>query len=700
MRLIVFIMMLLLSFFPAFADQSLKIKPSFDYNLLALIAVVVFMIAVSVIFWMFKMRSINRMLAESEIRNSLLSDAILEGIGVRKDGKIVEVNRAFLQITGYSREELIKCDFIEDIVHPDYRDFLKNRKNLEHADSYEIKIIRKDLSEIFIEIEAHSVKWQGEIYRVAVIKNVDEKHKTINALRESEAKLRAIFEIANIGVGITDNKGKFVSLNKWWVDYLGFSEEELLDKTYSDITYSEDLGRSRDYIESMVNGEIDSYRLEKRFVRKDGTPVWADLSVSSIRDEKGEVVHLVGMTKDISFKKLFEVELLAAKEKAEEGNRAKSEFLANMSHELRTPLNGVIGFSDLLVRTKLSTEQNQFAQNINTSAQSLLGIINDILDFSKVDSGKMEIKYSFNNIREISDDAVNVVKSQALKKSIKLTVDIAPDVPSFVSIDPGRLKQILVNLLENAVKFTHKGKVELKIFFNQTGISTGLFYFFVKDTGIGISADEQKKLFKAFSQTDSSSTRKFGGTGLGLVISSKFAEAMGSRIDLFSEPGKGSTFFFTLETEFESTAVDDVLPVYSTELSETSLVKDLRNPSIMVVEDDNINMLLVKTIIKKIIPGANVIEAKNGKEALSAIKLGKPGIVFMDVQMPEMDGLEATRQIRMLEQEGESRVPIIALSAGVVKEEQNTCIQAGMDYFLAKPVNRRELENIMNKYLG
>ena len=667
-------------------------------------AISIFTITVVVIYWLFKMRAYNRNLLESEERNRLLSEVATEGIVVHKEGILLEVNRAFLEITGYSRDEIVGCNFLEKVVHPDYIDIIKNRMDLDHTGAYEVKILRKDLSEVCIEIEAYSLKWQGENYRVSAIRNVDAKHKAFNAFLESEAKLRAIFGLANIGVAVADNKGKFLSFNKWWSGYLGYSEEELLDKTYFDITYSEDQEISKERIISVVNDEIDSYRLEKRFVKKDGTLVWGDLSVSPIRDEKGEVVRLVGMTKDISLRKQMEEELISSKEEAEEANRSKSEFLANISHELRTPLNGVIGFNDLLIKTELSTEQKQYVQNINASALSLLGIINNILDFTTVQSGEMKISYTLNNIREVVNDIANTVKYQALKKSIKLVVDIAPDVPSFVSVAPGMLKRILLNLLENAVKFTYEGEVRLKISFNQIRDNTGLFYFYVKDTGIGISADEQKKLFEAFSQVDSSATRKFGGAGLGLAISAKFAEAMGSRIDFISEPDKGSTFFFTLETKFEAidaerSLMENSLSDDSLDLSEHILFKTWENPSIMIVEDDSISRLLVKTIIKKIIPEANVIEAKNGKEALTAVKECKPEIIFMDVQMPEMDGLEATRQIRMLEQGSEKRVPVIALSAGVIKEERNTCFQAGMDYFLAKPVIRRDLENVMNKYL-
>ncbi len=519
-------------------------------------------------------------------------------------------------------------------------------------------------------------------------------------LRESEEKLRAIFAIANIGVSITDSKGKYEIFNKWWCDYLGYSENEIRCKNNIDITYHEDIEKSRDYFQKVISGDIDKYRLEKRFIRKDGTVVWGDLSVSPVKDRDGNVVLMVGMINDVTDKKHMEKELLDAKEKAEEASRSKSEFLANMSHELRTPLNGVIGFSDLLAKSLLNNEEKEFAENINTSARSLLGVINDILDFSKIESGKMELDIIKSDISQICRDAIGIIRFQASEKSLNLILDIPDDVPGFTYVDPLRLKQILVNLLGNAVKFTSSGEIELKVLFRKIDSGRGIFTYSVRDTGIGIGPGEQEKLFKAFSQADSSTTRKFGGTGLGLVISSMLADKMGSRIELESEPGKGSVFFFTLESEYTNKTIDEnkeTLPEVSKTESAGSI---MGNPLILVAEDEPMSRLLIKTIIKQLIPGARVIETINGEEALAAYREKSPDFILMDVQMPEMDGLEVTRNIRSIENGKGGHVPIIALSAGVIKEEQEICFNSGMDNFLAKPVDRGALKIILLRYLG
>ena len=681
---------------------NIKIETPMDYYLILQIAAVISFIGAVVFYWIFKLRTLNRRLGESEERTRLLSEVTLEGIVIHNGGVPVDVNRALLQITGYSRDELVGFNFIQKVIHPDYRDTVAGKMGLPYTGAYEVKIIRKDDSQIFVEIEAYSFQWQGKGYRVAAIRDIDEKRKTDQALRESEEKLRAIFDIANIGVSITDNNGKYVIFNKWWCDYLGYSEEEMMNKSNIDITHPEDITLSRNYFARVLSGEIDKYRFEKRFVRKDGTVVWSDLSVSAVKDKDGNVALMVGMINDITEKKQMERDLLKAKEKAEEASRSKSEFLANMSHELRTPLNGVIGFSDLLVKSLLNDAEREFAENINNSARSLLGVINDILDFSKIESGKMELDIIKSDVAQICRESLGIIRFQAAEKSLNLILTISDDVPGFACVDPLRLKQILVNLLGNAVKFTPSGEIELKVLFREIDSRRGIFTYSVRDTGIGIGPREQEKLFKAFSQADSSTTRKFGGTGLGLVISSMLADKMGSRIELESEPGRGSVFFFSLESEYDIKGADTRKrkDIAAEESKPEPAVSINLKPLILVAEDEPMSRLLIKTILKQLIPDARVIETVNGLEALAAYKKEKPYFFLLDVHMPEMDGLEVTRNIRNLENDRGGHVPIIALSAGVIKEEQDTCIEAGMDGFLAKPVDRGALKKILSGYLG
>ncbi len=515
---------------------------------------------------------------------------------------------------------------------------------------------------------------------------------------------------------------------------------------------------------------------------------------------------------------------------ANAASKAKSEFLANMSHEIRTPLNGVIGFTDLLKETPLTIVQQQYLSNVNVSANLLLETINDILDFSKIESGKLELDYIKTDIIKLTEEVTDVIQYQASKKNIELLINIKPGFPNLASVDPVRLKQILTNLLGNAIKFTEQGEIEVKLDFQSIDSKKGLFSFSVRDTGIGISEHQRQRIFKAFSQADASTSRKFGGTGLGLIISSKLANLMGSSIVLDSEVNKGSTFSFSIETSYEysnetcpevnikkALIVDDnyqnrlilenifkYLNIY-TELSRDSryvfdvlkehieidllvidynipeingieVIKKIRqelnlnskqlriillhnsieldsivkfkdelsfepyskpikskcfidvlakdyhcqseNPLIsasvtrkesanikqlkfnaLIVDDNAINMMLTKKRVSSISSEVKIFEASNGLEAIQIFQDNNIDIIFMDVQMPEMDGLEATKRIRLLEKKNNTHIPIIALTAGVLKNEIDSCIEAGMDSFLAKPLKKEDIASIVDKFL-
>lgn len=532
-----------------------------------------------------------------------------------------------------------------------------------------------------------------------------------------------------------------------------------------------------------------------------------------------------------------EKELIQSKELAEAASIAKSQFLSNMSHEIRTPLNGVIGFTELLRNTPLNKNQKEYLENAIISANSLLGVINDILDFSKIESGKMELEQVKTDIITLLENAADIIKIMAAKKGLELLLNVQPDLPRYVFIDPIRTKQILINLLSNAVKFTHAGEVELKVNFEKLTKKTGRICISVRDTGIGIKESEKKKLFKAFSQADTSTTRRYGGTGLGLIISNSLAEKMGSKIEFKSEPGKGTTFTFCFETGYEHgeerventidniksvLVIDDNLnnriileetlkhwgieftgvesgyqaldlldkgakfdllivdyhmpdlngmdtiklirekladvnnnqsimmlhsssddislyelakthkvrfmltkpikqdelfhylcnlnkdeitnfPTKNTTSSEEKLSEEKNSNSnypykILVAEDTPMNMLVISNMIRSRLPNVNIHEAENGVEAISKTKCTTPDIVLMDVQMPILDGIQATKEIRKLE--NGVLLPIIALTAGVSKEEREACFAAGMNDFLAKPIETNELNRIIEKYLS
>ncbi len=525
-------------------------------------------------------------------------------------------------------------------------------------------------------------------------------------------------------------------------------------------------------------------------------------------------------------------QLSIARDNAEAANRAKSQFLANMSHELRTPLNGVIGFTELLVSSPLEQIQRQYAQNANVSAHALLGIINNILDFSKIEAGRLELDNVRTDIVKLLEQTISIIRCQAEKKGIELLINIQPDIPRFIYTDPVRLGQILVNLLGNSAKFTETGEIEIKLEFATGQNNSGIFSFTVRDTGIGIHPNDRVHIFKEFTQADNSSTRKFGGTGLGLTISRMLVEKMGGNLDFESMPGRGSRFFFSINSQFEHgepydmnsiksiqrlLVVDDnlenllilkrtleswkiiadtctggkeaiarlengqtydviIIDYMMPDLNGIETIKQIRHkceksgarqpvillyssvdnvivheeckhlnvqlklikpvraedlfsslaqikqrpdtarqkgeprslalanvknsPNILVVEDVAMNRIYVCEMIKKLLPEAVIIEAQNGSEAIEKYMLEKPDLIFMDIQMPVLDGYQASREIRRIESErGAAKSPIVALTASAIKGEYEKCIAAGMDEFITKPIDPHHFTRIFQTYL-
>jgi PAS domain S-box-containing protein len=435
-----------------------------------------------------------------------------------------------------------------------------------------------------------------------------------------------------------------------------------------------------------------------RIKRKNGEYIWVEEFGGFIM--KNNVIEFtVGIYFDITKQKESE-DAIKAKEYAVAANKAKSEFLANMSHEIRTPLNGIIGFTDLLMNTKLEDFQKQYMNTINQSANSLMSVVCDILDFSKIESGKLELHIEKYNVIDLCNQVIELIEYEAKSKDIEVILDIKEDVPKSISADYIRLKQILINLLSNALKFTEKGKIELTISLLASENKKSKLRFIVKDTGIGIKKANQEKIFQAFSQEDNSMTKKFGGTGLGLTISNQLLNLMESHLQLESEFGKGSCFFFDVEFLSSKNSVKSQNEKNTAEASGKELkTKDqLKNEHIpvLIVEDNKINMLLAKTLIKQIIPHSTIFEAADGIEAIEQFKKTNPSIIFMDIQMPEMNGYEATKEIRKLQ---EKHIPIIALTAGTVLGEKEKCINAGMDDYASKPFVKDTLEKIISKWI-
>ena len=794
----------------------------------------------------------NKFRATTESFRTLVEQSP-DAVMVHRQGKILFANKACVSLLGASSAAELMGKQMFDFVHPDDRAAVRKRIQ-EHAHDFtnvrhnETKLVALNGKETYTEVVACSITYLGQPSMQVAYRDISWRKEAEKRLLESETSLAAAQQVAHLGSWQRD----LINIDNWelgplrWSDemfrILGYNvgEVEPSRANFDRAIHPEDRDRIREQLSAAMR-ERRPYNTDYRIILPDGTERNLHSQAVVGYDEKTKrPSKIFGVCQDVTDRKRAEQELIVAKEAAEGGNRAKSEFLANMSHEIRTPLNGVIGMTDLALETDLTLEQREYLETVKLSADSLLTVINDILDFSKIEAGKIDLELEDFNLRDILETTLKTLALRADEKGLEILCEIAPSVPDVVRGDSNRLRQVVINLIGNAIKFTHHGEVALNIHVEAEEGDDRILHFTVSDTGIGIPAEKQKLIFQPFSQADTSTTRKYGGTGLGLTISKRLVGLMDGNMWVESEVGRGTRFHFTARLkksekamevgliapsqllqgvkvlivddnptnrrilegmlkrwDMKATSVEDgeealmqlssaqnvgdpfalvltdmhmpnmdgfslieqirqrpelsaaiimmltsaghrgdgarcqelgvaaylLKPIRQSELREAIArvlgapaqkgaiplvtrysLQDARTPqailSVLVAEDNAVNQLLATRLLEK--RGHRVVVTTNGREALEALAKDRYDLVLMDVQMPEMDGLQATRSLREKEKEKRDgfHQPVIALTAHAMKGDQERCLAAGMDGYLTKPIPPQELDAILEIYVA
>ena len=534
------------------------------------------------------------------------------------------------------------------------------------------------------ELEVHQIELEMQNEELLLAKEQAEK---------AAQKYAELFLYAPAGYFTLSRSGEILELNLVASQIFGIEKHALLNRQFGAFVSEDTRPIFNEFLENIFKFHT---RSSCDITLDTNLKVSKYLNLSGIHKENGEECLLTVV--DISQSKQMEIELSNAIAQAEDASKAKSDFLANMSHEIRTPLNGIIGFTHLLMNTEMNHNQLEYMDAINESATILKGIINDVLDLSKIESRNLELYIEKIDLLELVHHVVFLFKHQASQKRIDLILKIDDAVPQYIFTDSVRLKQILINLLGNALKFTSFGQIELDLIqIKAAKKNETTLQFSIKDTGIGIKLQNQEKIFQSFIQEDNSTSRKFGGTGLGLSITNQLLGLMNSKLQLTSEFGKGSNFYFILDVKKSNTKNKLKKIIEKSSENKINAIKTEKTIRILVVEDNRINMLLTKKLLEKIVPNSIIFEASDGNEAIMMFHKEELDLILMDVQMPIKNGYEATIEIRKINPA--ENIPVIALSAGILMEDKQRCFDSGMNDFISKPIVEDELQQKIAQWI-
>ena len=647
---------------------------------------------------------------ESDVRMQAITDAARDGIIMMDgDARVSYWNPAAERILGFTADEAIGQSLHELVAPRQYHaafmaafpEFKRTGRGAAGGRTLELKARRKDGAEIDVALSLSAMRVGDAWHAVATMRDITDQKHADEVLKKNEAMLLCVLNSVPQSIFWKDRNSVYAGCNEVFARRAGLPVKDVVGKSDQQLPWSreEAEGYRRDDHEVMASGQPKEHIIEQQH-QPDGLCIWVDTTKLPLFDSQGNVYGVLGVYEDITERKRLEDEILAAKEAAERATQVKSQFLANMSHEIRTPMTAILGYADVLNEgiaccsicpSSAQCQQRDVAceavRAIRRNGQHLLELINDILDLSKIEARRLQVESVPCSPVQVVSEVVSLMHPLAAAKHLNLTTELAGSLPEAVMTDPLRLRQVLVNVVGNAVKFTDEGEIRITV--EASDAAPPRLQFSVTDTGIGMSEEQMGRLFEAFTQVDSSSTRRFVGTGLGLCISRLLARALGGDIGVRSVRGKGSTFIVTI-----AAIPSDELPVVQPPPSVTAAPKAdgkaMLHGRALLAEDGRDNQRLISLLLRK--RGIEVTAVENGQLAVDAVlaarEAGEPfDVVLMDMQMPVMDGYEATRRLRAVRYSGR----ILALTAHAMREDRQACLDAGCDDYLAKPLDKQVL---------